>query len=47
MHPNRGKQLKVLFFNVPLHGHVNPSLDLVAELTKRGHSVVLYLLVLP
>ena len=28
---------KALFFNVPGHGHVNPSLPLVAELSRRGH----------
>lgn len=28
-----------LFFNVPGHGHVNPSLPLVAELTRRGHQI--------
>jgi len=30
---------KILFLNVPAHGHVNPSLPLVAELTRRGHQV--------
>jgi MGT family glycosyltransferase len=34
---------KALFFNVPAHGHVNPSLPLVAELTRRGHKVIYYL----
>jgi MGT family glycosyltransferase len=28
-----------LFFNVPGHGHVAPSLPLVAELTRRGHDI--------
>ena len=28
-----------LFFNVPGHGHVAPSLPLVAELTRRGHKI--------
>ena len=28
-----------VFFNVPGHGHVNPSLPLVAELTRRGHQI--------
>lgn len=30
---------KALFFNVPAHGHVNPSLPLVAELVRRGHHI--------
>ncbi len=30
---------KALFFNVPGHGHVAPSLPLVAELTRRGHEI--------
>ncbi|MEZ4669531.1 MAG: glycosyltransferase [Anaerolineae bacterium] len=30
---------KALFFNVPGHGHVNPSLPLVAELVRRGHEI--------
>lgn len=29
-----------IFFNVPAHGHINPSLPLVAELTRRGHAIV-------
>lgn len=31
---------KALFLNIPAHGHVNPSLPLVAELVKRGEQVV-------
>src|SRR5262249_26090274 len=34
---------KALFFNVPAHGHVNPSLPLAAELVRRGHDIVYYL----
>jgi len=34
---------KALFFNVPAHGHVNPSLPLVAELTKRGHHIIYFI----
>ena len=34
------RKLRILFFNVPLHGHMNPTLDLVAELVKQGHHVV-------
>lgn len=30
-----------LFFNIPGHGHVNPSLPLVAELTNRGHQITI------
>lgn len=32
-----------LFFNVPAHGHVNPSLPLVAELVRRGHSITYFI----
>jgi MGT family glycosyltransferase len=31
-----------VFFNVPLHGHVNPGLDLVDSLVKTGHKVIYY-----
>jgi UDP:flavonoid glycosyltransferase YjiC (YdhE family) len=31
---------KVLFFNIPAHGHVNPTLPIVKELVQRGHQVV-------
>lgn len=34
---------KALFFNVPAHGHVNPSLPLVAELAHRGHEITYYI----
>ncbi|MEU7823823.1 macrolide family glycosyltransferase [Catellatospora sp. NPDC049133] len=30
---------RVAFLNVGMHGHVNPTLPLVAELVRRGHSV--------
>jgi len=30
------------FFNVPAHGHVNPTVPVVAELIRRGHAVVYY-----
>jgi MGT family glycosyltransferase len=36
------RKKRILFFNVPLHGHMNPTLDLVAELAKQGHEVVYY-----
>lgn len=33
---------KILYFNVPAHGHVNPTLGLVRELSERGHHVIAY-----
>ncbi len=33
---------KVLFFNIPAHGHTYPSLPLVTELIRRGEQVVYY-----
>ena len=33
---------KALFFNVPAHGHINPSLPLVAELVRRGHHITYF-----
>jgi MGT family glycosyltransferase len=33
---------KILFFNIPAHGHVNPTLPVVAELLQRGHQVIYY-----
>jgi hypothetical protein len=32
----------LLFFNLPASGHVNPTLPLLAELTRRGHRVLYY-----
>ena len=29
----------VTFLNIAMHGHVNPTLPVVAELVRRGHSV--------
>ena len=37
------KHPKALFFNIPGHGHVNPSLPLVAELTRRGHQITYFI----
>lgn len=34
--------MKLIFLNVPGHGHVNPTLALVDELTRRGHHVIYY-----
>jgi MGT family glycosyltransferase len=33
---------KVLFFNIPAHGHTYPTLPLVAELVRRGEQVIYY-----
>ena len=33
---------KILFFNVPAYGHVNPTLPVVTELVRRGHQLVYY-----
>jgi MGT family glycosyltransferase len=33
---------KVLFFNIPAHGHTYPTLPLVAELARRGEQVIYY-----
>ena len=33
---------KAMFFNVPAHGHINPTLPLVRELVKRGDKVIYY-----
>ena len=33
---------KVLFFNLPAYGHMNPTLPLVAELVQRGEHVIYY-----
>ena len=32
----------IFFFSIPAHGHVNPTLPFVRELTARGHRVVYY-----
>lgn len=32
----------IFFFSIPAHGHVNPTLPLVQELTARGHRVIYY-----
>jgi MGT family glycosyltransferase len=33
---------KAVFFNIPAHGHVNPTLPLVQELMRRGETVIYY-----
>ena len=32
----------IVFFCIPAHGHTNPTLGVVRELTRRGHEVVYY-----
>ncbi len=31
-----------IFFNIPAHGHTNPTLPIVAELVKRGERIIYY-----
>jgi MGT family glycosyltransferase len=33
---------KAIFFNVPAHGHINPSLPLVAKLIQCGHEIIYF-----
>lgn len=33
---------KIMFFCIPAHGHTNPTLQVVAELVRRGHQVRYY-----
>lgn len=33
---------KILFFNIPAYGHVNPTFPVVTELVRRGYQVVYY-----
>ena len=33
---------KIVFFNIPAHGHTNPTLNFVSELVSRGHTVRYY-----
>lgn len=43
MSQHKGKAMaKVLFFNLPAYGHMNPTLPLVAELVHRGEHVIYY-----
>lgn len=32
--------MKALFFGLPVHGHVNPTLPLIRELVRRGDEIV-------
>jgi MGT family glycosyltransferase len=43
--PNRkavNEMSKIVFFSLPAHGHTNPTLPVVRELTSRGHEVWYY-----
>ena len=33
---------KIVFFNMPAHGHTNPTIEVVKELVSRGHEVIYY-----
>ncbi|OON93655.1 MAG: hypothetical protein ATN32_08795 [Candidatus Epulonipiscium fishelsonii] len=33
---------KIVFFNLPAHGHVNPTIKIVRELIGNGHDVIYY-----
>lgn len=33
---------KIVFFNIPAHGHTNPTIAVVSELVRRGHEVWYY-----
>ena len=34
--------MKIVFFNIPAHGHTNPTLGVVKELIKNNHDVYYY-----
>jgi MGT family glycosyltransferase len=34
----------IVYVSIPAHGHVNPTLPVVAELVRRGHRVIYYIL---
>ena len=34
--------MKIVFFNIPAHGHTNPTLGVVKELIKNNHEVYYY-----
>src|SRR5690606_12356667 len=33
---------KIIWLNIPGHGHVNPTLPVVQELVRRGHEIIYY-----
>ncbi len=37
-----GGMYRIVFFNIPAHGHTNPTLGVVRELIRRGHTVLYY-----
>lgn len=39
---NKIKMNKIIFLNLPAHGHINPTLALINELTDRWHEVIYY-----
>ena len=34
--------MKIAWFCIPAHGHTNPTLGLVRELTSRGHEILYF-----
>jgi UDP:flavonoid glycosyltransferase YjiC (YdhE family) len=34
--------MRIVFFNIPAHGHTNPTLGIVKELIKNNHEVYYY-----
>lgn len=34
--------MKLLFFMLPYHGHINPTLSVAEELVRRGEQIVYY-----
>ena len=39
----RGRMMsKIVFFCIPAYGHTNPTIEVVRELTHRGHAVWYY-----
>lgn len=34
---------KILMLNIPMHGHVNPTIALTKELVERGHDVTYFI----
>ena len=34
--------MRVMWFCIPAHGHTNPTIEVVRQLTERGHAVRYY-----
>src|SRR6266581_2954795 len=34
--------MKIVYFSLPAHGHINPTIVLMQELIRRGHEVIYY-----